>query len=1417
MEQQSTSSLGSTVSRGQQEQQHQLQQEQQPSVMECDSPASSGGGWGLALPPVQQQQSTSGSQLLQTLTFPCSIASLFEGTSSETQPQKQQEQPQQLQPTSADTQAVPRFFLEYVVLENFKSYRGKHVIGPLQSSVAIIGANGSGKSNIADAICFGLGVTGRSLRSNALMDLRHAESAESSTPLTAVSLHFSRRSAPDVAGEMLVMRRQIGGGSSSSSTYSVDGVSVTAEEYRRVLNDKLSLGPHTIAASLLLQGDSSVTSAARSPMDLARLIERVGSSGDWAEQFTAAEARAATLRREARAAFSSKQKLLASLRVLQAQKREVNTYNEMKRKLTGHQIEYFLFQLYLADRRATRQQQVGTEQAQRADELVLQLQQTLQKAEAVDQKRISVSLQLDQRTNLAKKQSLKTGMLRTDMVECLERLRFAEQQQQQQLLKLQQKQEECKKLRDLENELSAEVIRLSDAQQRMKEDMEAKQASLQKRLSQKQQEKLLQLQQQADGRLAELKQQLANKQPLLQQATSSLDILERECVELERRIMCLRELENEARQKHTAAAETLQQLLREAAGVKQAINEANEQSKTSGVRREELKALQEDLKQQLSLVRGLQHDSQQQQQLLQLFDELRVKAMLHDAVYGAVADCCTPSNKRFALAVAAAIGRWKNALVVKNVASANVAIQYLRSNCLQGVDFLPLDRLQQQRQRSSHIEYQDLYSEGGSFYEAPKADDLPAQCRWAVDCVSCDSQLKPVVEFVLSDCIIVPSLHVAQQLKSSPGFSRYRFVTLEGERLQHSGVYSIDSSAATAATTAGRMHVLQHEELLRRAEDVNSQLHKIDALESGSAEAARRRQQQLDRLHRLALQQQTKQKAWEQQQEQQEQQLQHLLLQHKQLQQRCNSHRQRAAALAKEVEQLQETSADAQATAMSGFAKELQVSHTELRDLLLQQQQQEQQRSTAAKLHLQQLRLEAELKDCRSRLEIAVEAAEVANAEYEMQNQQEHLTRQLATYEKQLEVAEQEHHQRLQQQEEQQKLLQEVERQLQQLREESDRFLREKAAASGAAAAAQQQQQHQHSQAVHLLRQADALGVELPLQRGTWREVQQFLCSAIRPQQQEQQLQISLHAFTLDYEALPADRRVFIERHMENEQRLRGELHRLKQQQQQLQQQLQQLNPNFKVDQKLREVEAQVQQQEEEQQKQRLAAAKAESDLKDLRSSRKDAFMKCFLHCQRVLSLIFAHLCAGGPVQNQHQQQEPTNLLMLEDQLEDPWQQRRNHQQQQFDCLGGQAFLDLESSAAITREEEPFNCGVSLICKFPTKRFMEFGQLSGGEQHLAGLSLALALSSFNARVPFLLLDEIDAHLDRTRLGRLAQLIREISGTNKIQSIFVTHKEKLFTAADLLVGVVGDRAQSESRCFFFDIRPYRHRDAACPAN
>lgn len=160
----------------------------------------------------------------------------------------------------------------------------------------------------------------------------------------------------------------------------------------------------------------------------------------------------------------------------------------------------------------------------------------------------------------------------------------------------------------------------------------------------------------------------------------------------------------------------------------------------------------------------------------------------------------------------------------------------------------------------------------------------------------------------------------------------------------------------------------------------------------------------------------------------------------------------------------------------------------------------------------------------------------------------------------------------------------------------------------------------------------------------------------------------------------------FIERHIENEQRLLAELGNLQQNQQELQQQLQQLNPNFKAEQKVKELEAQVQQQEEDQQKQRMAATEAEENLRLLRTKRKNAFMKCFSHCQRVLSLIFAHLSAGGPMQDTRRQSFP----MLEDHSVEAWQEMQHQQQRHFDTMGGQAFLDLESFTAVTRDEEPF-------------------------------------------------------------------------------------------------------------------------------
>ena len=75
--------------------------------------------------------------------------------------------------------------------------------------------------------------------------------------------------------------------------------------------------------------------------------------------------------------------------------------------------------------------------------------------------------------------------------------------------------------------------------------------------------------------------------------------------------------------------------------------------------------------------------------------------------------------------------------------------------------------------------------------------------------------------------------------------------------------------------------------------------------------------------------------------------------------------------------------------------------------------------------------------------------------------------------------------------------------------------------------------------------------------------------------------------------------------------------------------------------------------------------------------------------------------------------------------------------------------------------------------------------LSGGEKALGAISFLFAL--FLARpCPFYLLDEVEAALDDTNIGRFVELLRQFS--ERAQFIVVTHQKRTMEAADILYGV-----------------------------
>lgn len=84
-----------------------------------------------------------------------------------------------------------RLIITKLVAEDFKSYSGRHEIGPFHKSfTSIVGPNGSGKSNVIDAIMFVLGFRAKKMRQAKHADLIHNSSGMETVEKCRVQIYF---------------------------------------------------------------------------------------------------------------------------------------------------------------------------------------------------------------------------------------------------------------------------------------------------------------------------------------------------------------------------------------------------------------------------------------------------------------------------------------------------------------------------------------------------------------------------------------------------------------------------------------------------------------------------------------------------------------------------------------------------------------------------------------------------------------------------------------------------------------------------------------------------------------------------------------------------------------------------------------------------------------------------------------------------------------------------------------------------------------------------------------------------------------------------------------------------------------------------------------------------------------------------
>ena len=110
---------------------------------------------------------------------------------------------------------------------------------------------------------------------------------------------------------------------------------------------------------------------------------------------------------------------------------------------------------------------------------------------------------------------------------------------------------------------------------------------------------------------------------------------------------------------------------------------------------------------------------------------------------------------------------------------------------------------------------------------------------------------------------------------------------------------------------------------------------------------------------------------------------------------------------------------------------------------------------------------------------------------------------------------------------------------------------------------------------------------------------------------------------------------------------------------------------------------------------------------------------------------------------------------------------------------GGQAFLRLTDS------ENQAESGLEIVASPPGKKLQNVLLLSGGEKALTALALLVGIFQFQPS-PFCVLDEVDAALDETNVGRLADLLHSLS--KETQFLLVTHSKRMMHSADMIYGV-----------------------------
>ena len=142
-------------------------------------------------------------------------------------------------------------------------------------------------------------------------------------------------------------------------------------------------------------------------------------------------------------------------------------------------------------------------------------------------------------------------------------------------------------------------------------------------------------------------------------------------------------------------------------------------------------------------------------------------------------------------------------------------------------------------------------------------------------------------------------------------------------------------------------------------------------------------------------------------------------------------------------------------------------------------------------------------------------------------------------------------------------------------------------------------------------------------------------------------------------------------------------------------------------------------------------------------------------------------------------------IAELDTMMQDAFQKTFAAVAEEFPKIFVRLFGGGSAKLALTDAGDGSGEGIDITAKLPGKRSQGLALLSGGERSLTAVALIFSLLKVSP-TPFCVLDEVDAMLDESNVGRFRDLLLELS--RQTQFIIVTHNRNTVQAAQVIYGI-----------------------------